>query len=155
MRTEAKPCQFYDCEARCEKHRPFPGSLAEARKTPLTWAFKSFSDHPLGDSAICGNWDEDFLPLFAHAPLLLDPTQMPHGRSVFAAHLTWSKTRPDTRHIRCVPARTDSSFSQKRHFCMVSTRVWWTDWRTDGPKRCFMRNWSWSTDESYLRGTLS
>ena len=25
--------------------------------------------------------------------------------------------------IRCVPAGTDSSFGQKRHFCMVSTRL--------------------------------
>ena len=37
-------------------------------------------------------------------------------------------------YIRCVLARTasDSSSGQKRHFCMVSTRVWPTDQRTDG-----------------------
>ena len=34
--------------------------------------------------------------------------------------------------IRCVLAGTDSTFGQKRHFCMVSTRVWPTDGRTDG-----------------------
>ena len=34
--------------------------------------------------------------------------------------------------IRCVLARTGSSFSQKRHFCMVSTRVWPTDRPMDG-----------------------
>ena len=35
--------------------------------------------------------------------------------------------------IRCVLARTDSNFDQKRHFCMVSTRVWPTDWPSDRP----------------------
>ena len=42
--------------------------------------------------------------------------------------------------IRCVLARTGSSFSQKRTWtwtCMVSTLVWptdgWMDQRTDGP----------------------
>ena len=34
--------------------------------------------------------------------------------------------------IRYVLARTDSSLGQKRHFCMVSTRVWRTDRRMDG-----------------------
>ena len=33
--------------------------------------------------------------------------------------------------IRCVLAWTDSSFGQKRHFHVVSTRVWRTDGRTD------------------------
>ena len=34
--------------------------------------------------------------------------------------------------IRCVLARTDSSFGQKLDFGLVSTRVWPTDGRTDG-----------------------
>ena len=35
--------------------------------------------------------------------------------------------------IRCVLAHTGSSFGQKWRFCMVSTRVWPTDGRTDIP----------------------
>ena len=52
---------------------------------------------------------------------------------------TWKK-QGRLHGKRCVLAGTDSSFGQKRHFSMVSTRVWrtygwtdgWTDGRTDG-----------------------
>ena len=35
--------------------------------------------------------------------------------------------------IRCILARTDSSLGRKRHFCIVSARVWPTNGQTDGP----------------------
>ena len=51
----------------------------------------------------------------------------------FEKMVSLRKNKAGYTAIRCVLAGTDSGFGQKRHFCIVSTRVRRTDGSTDGP----------------------
>ena len=53
----------------------------------------------------------------------------PQHRRTLVSQLQLSKEQGRIHGIRCIPACTDG---QKRHFCMISTRVWRTDGRTNG-----------------------